>query len=269
MTKTILITGAGGGLGAALAKGFSDEGYQVYAGVREVSVDYNASGNIIPLELDTTNPTHVVDAVKKIEQSGCGLTALINNAGIYAGGPIECVPEANVRRVFEVNFFGTLAVTQAFLPLFRQQKTGRILLISSLSGLVALPCDGIYAASKHALEAIAESLFVELGRWNIDVQLVEPGAFESGLTDQRDCLDAGPYRGMTKSDEQKLSLPSTEEMAEEIIHLLERPVHSLRHPIGDQARSVFSQLGLDSQTKRQQFISDVSGSGEWAKNGDG
>lgn len=269
MTKTILITGAGRGLGAALAKGFSNQGYQVYAGMREVSPDHKAYDNILPIRLDITNPDHVAEAVKTIEQSGSGLTGLINNAGIYTGGPVECVPEANVRRVFDVNFFGTVAVTQAFLPLFRRQNAGRILMISSLSGLVSLPGDGVYAASKHALEAVAESLFFELGQWNIDVQLVEPGGFESDLTNQQDCLGADAYRGMIKSDDQKTGLPSADEIAQEMIQVFLQPAECLRTPIGNQARSVFRQLGFDGQSKRQHFISHVSGTVEWAKKDEG
>lgn len=265
MNKAILITGAGRGLGAALAKGFSNAGYQVYAGMREIDPDHKVYDNIIPIRLDITDPDHVAEAVKTVEQSGNSLTGLINNAGIYTGGPIECVPEANIRRVLDVNFFGTLAVTKAFLPLFRRQKAGRILMVSSLSGLVSLPGDGVYAASKHALEAVAESLSFELGQWNIDVQLVEPGGFKSDLTEQQNCPDAGIYRGMVRSDDQQVHLPSADEMAQEIIRVLEQPAVCLRSPIGDQARSVFSQLGFNAQTKRQHFISDVSGTTEWAK----
>ncbi len=259
MTKTVLITGASRGLGTALSQGFGNAGYKVFAGMREVAADFKGDSNIIPLKLDVTNPTHIIKAVHKVEQAGYGLTALVNNAGIYSGGPADSVEDADVRRTFDVNFFGALAVTRAFLPLFQQQKAGRVIMISSLSGLVSLPGDGIYAASKHALEAIAESLFFELVPWNIGVQLAEPGAFQSGLTGQQTDADANAHPTTDKSAHQKPPLPSAKETAEEIIQLIEQPAHLLRNPIGDQARSVFLQLGLSEQSGRQQFIRRVSG----------
>lgn len=262
MTKAVLITGASRGLGAALSQGFSNTGYKVFAGMREVATDFRVDSNIIPLKLDVTKPTHIINAVQKVEQAGYGLTALVNNAGIYSGGPTDSVEDADIRRIFDVNFFGALAVTRAFLPLLRRQKAGRVIMVSSLSGLVSLPGDGIYAASKHALEAMTESLFFELTPWNIGVQLAEPGAFQSDLTRQQTSAgpDAHPTTDMSAC--QKPSLPSAEETAEEIIQLIEQPVHTLRNPIGDQARSVFFELGLDEQSGRQQFIRRVSGTEE-------
>ncbi|MFC7618177.1 SDR family NAD(P)-dependent oxidoreductase [Actinokineospora soli] len=132
-----------------------------------------------PVELDITNADHVA-ALRDLP----GLDALVNNAGIAVGGPIETIKPDDVRHQFEVNVVGQIAVTQAVLPQLRAAR-GRIAFISSLNGRVSIPLSGCYNASKFALEALADALRVELRPWRIGVTLVEPG-----------CHDTDPWRGM-------------------------------------------------------------------------
>ncbi len=132
---------------------------------------------MIPLELDVTDPGQIERAVERVGELGarCGLDALVNNAGIAVGGPLELLSMEEVRSQFEVNVFGQVAVTRALIPALRRAR-GRIVLISSVGGLVATPYTAPYAASKYALEAVGNALRVELAGSGIQVALIEPGS---------------------------------------------------------------------------------------------
>jgi NAD(P)-dependent dehydrogenase (short-subunit alcohol dehydrogenase family) len=155
MTRTVLVTGASSGIGRAAALALSQRGFTVYAGARG-PLDYEG---VTRVELDVTNPDHV-EALRELPIDG-----LVNNAGIAVIGPLEYLPLDELRRQFEVNTIGQLAVTQACLPALRQAR-GRIVNVSSIAGRVALPLYGPYSASKFALEAVNDTLRRELrGRW--------------------------------------------------------------------------------------------------------
>jgi NAD(P)-dependent dehydrogenase (short-subunit alcohol dehydrogenase family) len=178
---SVLITGAGRGIGRATALRLADQGWEVFAGVRQAQdgeeLSQAGSGRITPVPLDIT------DARQVGELSGVlppGLDGLVNNAGIVVGGPLEAVPLAELRRQLEVNVVGQLAVTQALLPQLRSSG-GRIVFISSLSGRVSTPLTGAYNASKFALEAMADALRMELAPWGIRVALIEPAQTDTDL----------------------------------------------------------------------------------------
>ncbi|MEW6235589.1 MAG: SDR family oxidoreductase [Candidatus Omnitrophota bacterium] len=183
---SILITGASTGIGRECALQLDGMGYRVYAGVRQPS-DYKALGQgmsprFSPIFLDVAKPEQIAEAVGivKSQSGGFGLSGLVNNAGIGVVGPIELVPIDMWRRQFEVNVFGAAAVTQAFLPLLRQGR-GRIVNIGSIAGKSSMPFGGPYNASKFALEALTDSLRVELRPWRISVSIVEPGAVKTPI----------------------------------------------------------------------------------------
>jgi NAD(P)-dependent dehydrogenase (short-subunit alcohol dehydrogenase family) len=150
----------------------------------------------VPVRLEVTDSASVAAARDQVVQglSGARLVGLVNNAGIPAVGPIEHVPLADVRRVLEVNVVGVIAVTQAFMPLLRAAK-GRVINISSVAGRIALPFMGPYTASKHALEAVSDSLRRELLGSGVDVVVVQPGSTRSRIWDKVKALDVSPYRG--------------------------------------------------------------------------
>jgi NAD(P)-dependent dehydrogenase (short-subunit alcohol dehydrogenase family) len=180
MTKrenSVLVTGASTGIGHATAHVLAREGFVVFAGVRN-EADFEQvrrlHENVRPIYLDVQKPNDIADAMRTIEASAVALHAVVNNAGIAVAGPLECLPLEDLRRQFDVNVFGAIAVTQAALPLLRSGN-GRVVFMSSVSGQLATPFLGPYAASKFAIEALADSFRMELAPFGIPVSVVQPG----------------------------------------------------------------------------------------------
>lgn len=183
--RAVLITGASSGIGRACALELDRRGYRVFAGIRQAddAASLSAAGKqIVPIMLDVTDPQLIEQAAATVRQEvpRGGLAGLVNNAGISVACVLEYLPLPQLRQQFEVNVFGALAVTQAMLPLLRQSQ-GRLVNISSLSGLTAGPYVGAYAASKHALEALSDSLRLELRKFGIQVALIEPGDIDTPI----------------------------------------------------------------------------------------
>ena len=173
MTRTALVTGASSGIGAACAVRLAGAGWRVFAGVRRAG---DAPAGTDEVLLDVTNEDDVRAAAERVEE----LHGLVNNAGIAIAIPLEFIPLEELRRQFEVNVVGQVAVTQAFLPHLRRSR-GRIVFIGSIAGQSALPFLGSYAASKLALEAVADTLRVELRPFGIHVSLVQPGTIKTPI----------------------------------------------------------------------------------------
>lgn len=194
-----LITGASTGIGRATALKLVASGWTVLAGVRDpaagerlaADAGAGAAAGLIPLILDVTDAAQVAAAREQVdEQAGRdgvsprgGLDALVNNAGIAVGGPLEMVAADDLRRQFEVNVFGQVAVTQALLPALRRAG-GRIVFVSSIGGRVAMAFTAPYAASKHAIEAFGDTLRVELRNSGVQVALIEPGSVATPIWDK-------------------------------------------------------------------------------------
>lgn len=187
--KSVVITGASTGIGRACALRLDRMGWRVFAGVRRPAdgeaLRAKASERLTPVEIDVTNEASIARAAEQaVEATGDeGLGGLVNNAGISVAGPLEFLPLEELRRQLEVNVTGQVAVTQAFLPLIRKGN-GRIVFMGSISGRLATPFLGPYAASKFALEAIADALRVELRPWDIPVSIVEPGSIATPIWDK-------------------------------------------------------------------------------------
>jgi len=183
---SVLITGASTGIGAACALGLDALGFRVFAGIRSEdharSLRAQASDRLLPVRLDVTQEEQIQRAKEQIVEclGGAALSALVNNAGIAVAGPLEVLPISELRRQFEVNVIGVMAMTRAFVPLLRA-RGGRIINIGSVSGLIASPFMSPYAASKFALEAITDSLRMELQPFGIKVIMVTPGAIATPI----------------------------------------------------------------------------------------
>jgi NAD(P)-dependent dehydrogenase (short-subunit alcohol dehydrogenase family) len=180
----ILISGASTGIGKSSAVHMARLGHSVWAGVRSER-DFDAIKKINvkglkPIYLDVTKADSIDTCMREITKSAGLLHGLINNAGIAVGGPLEALSLEDWRRQFEINVFGAVALTKAFLPLLRQSK-GRIVNMSSLSGKVAFPFMSPYAASKFALEGMSDSLRRELAPLGVSVIVIEPGSIATPI----------------------------------------------------------------------------------------
>jgi NAD(P)-dependent dehydrogenase (short-subunit alcohol dehydrogenase family) len=171
--KTALVTGASSGIGEACALRLVGSGWHVLAGVRRAG---DAPAGTEEVLLDVTDGDQIGAAAAGVEE----LHGLVNNAGIALAAPLEFVPPEDLRAQLEVNLVGQVAVTQAFLPALRRAK-GRIVFMGSIAGRSALPFLGPYAASKHALEAVADSLRLELRPFGVHVSIVEPGTIKTPI----------------------------------------------------------------------------------------
>jgi NAD(P)-dependent dehydrogenase (short-subunit alcohol dehydrogenase family) len=184
--QAVVVTGAGKGIGHACVLRLAKGGYRVYAGVRKLEdgqrLRAESGVDVIPVVLDVTQPQIIKDAASFIKSdiAGMSLLGLVNNAGIAIAGPLEFLPIEELRRQLEVNVIGQVAVTQAFLPMLRASH-GRIVNIGSIAGKSAMPMTGPYAASKFALEAITDSLRVELMAAGVDVIIIEPGVIATPI----------------------------------------------------------------------------------------
>ncbi len=181
---TVLITGASTGIGRASALFLERKGFRVFAGVRR-DIDakallQEASGRLTPVILDVAEGDSIDQARDLVAGATDSLAGLVNNAGIVVAGPLEALSLEEVRHQFEVNVFGALAVTKAFIPLLRTGP-GRIVNVSSINGRIVTPFAAAYGASKFALEALSDGLRLELRPWNILVSVIQPGAIETAI----------------------------------------------------------------------------------------
>jgi len=251
--RNVLITGASTGIGAACTRMLAARGWRVFAGVRKAAdgeaLTAGAAGLIIPVILDVTNREQIKTVVQEVaSQCGpAGLQGVVNNAGIALAGPLEFMPLEAFQKQFEVNVLGLIAVTQAVMALIRASR-GRIVLTGSNSGFMCEPFLAGYGATKHALEAIADSLRIELRPWGIDVALIEPGAIKTpiwsksreaaerlfdGMPPECEKLYAAPITALRKMVDKvpSMAIPP-ERVAKAVTHALEARRPRTRYPVG-------------------------------------
>jgi NAD(P)-dependent dehydrogenase (short-subunit alcohol dehydrogenase family) len=198
--QTVVITGGTDGLGRAAAVFLAERGgYRIFAAGRSAEkrqdLDRYAADHRLPLEsllLDVTDDATVRNAVQSVLQKTGAIDVLINNAGVGYMATVEDLKLEDLRQQFEINLFGVLRVTQAVLPHMRQRKHGRILMMSSVAGLVSPPTYGAYSSSKHALEGLSNALRLEVYPFGIEVILIEPGYIVTNFQQTAKAL-AQPY----------------------------------------------------------------------------
>jgi NAD(P)-dependent dehydrogenase (short-subunit alcohol dehydrogenase family) len=188
MTNSVLITGTSSGLGLETALYLAQHGLRVYATMRDLSrratLDREAvrrNVHLQVLQLDVTDPASIQAVVTTVIEQSKGIYGLVSNAGINIGGYFEDLSEEEIRQVFEVNIFGTMAVTRVVLPYMRAARRGRIVIMSSIGGKIASPSATPYCASKFALEGFGESLAQEVRPFGVHVTLLEPGSVKTEL----------------------------------------------------------------------------------------
>ena len=182
--QIVLVTGASGGIGKAIAETLAANGYYVFAAARSMSkLEAMRKDNIEPLSLDVTDADAIQAAVEHIASTKGRIDVLVNNAGYGLYGTVEGLPPEAVQRVFDVNVFGLGRMTQAVLPIMRRQNSGTIVNISSVVGKVSTPVLGWYASSKHAVEGMTDALRMEVNEFGIKAVLIEPGSIDTGFED--------------------------------------------------------------------------------------
>jgi NAD(P)-dependent dehydrogenase (short-subunit alcohol dehydrogenase family) len=250
--QSVLITGTSTGIGLATAVTLAARGFRVFATMHnlakrgpleEALAAANAQASIMQLDVtDAQSRRACVEAV--LAETGGRLDAVVHNAGVAAAGPLEDVPEQELRRVMETNFFGVLALTRALLPTFRAQGSGRIVIVSSEAAFLGQPTNAIYCASKWAIEGWAEATAYELEPFNIDIVLIEPGPYRTEIwdTSPRFAPPESPYARWTQrvfraGDKHAASMArDPKEVAKVITRALEARRPRFRYPVGPFAR---------------------------------
>jgi len=182
----VVVTGTSTGIGAATAMHLVENGFHVFAGVRSdedgEAIASSAPGGVTPLIIDVTDEGTISAAAATVTDAvgDRGLAGLVNNAGIGKPAPIEFQPMADFRTQLEVNLFGPVAMVQALLPLVRR-GSGRIVNVGSIGGILVLPLNGAYSASKFGIRAISDALRLELRQWGIHVSLIEVAPVKSAI----------------------------------------------------------------------------------------
>lgn len=176
--KTAVVTGASSGIGRETARRLVSKGFTVIGAARRLGrlEELNSQvGNVVPMQVDLSNAKEVEGFCEKLSRLPDPVSILINNAGYSIRGAVEDVPADAARRVFQVNVFSLIRVTQACLPGMRKARDGRIINVSSMAGKFAFPLSGVYAATKHAVEAVTDALRIEVRPFGIRVVAIRPG----------------------------------------------------------------------------------------------
>ena len=180
--RAVLVTGASSGIGRKITELLASQGHFVYAGARKAEDLSELSGirNVQGVKLDVNVDSDIAAAVETVRTGGRGLHGLVNNAGIAIIAPLIHVDERELRSLFDVNVFGPYRITKAFAPLIIEAK-GRVVNISSISGILSGPFFGPYSMSKHAIEAYGDALATEMNTFGVKVSLIEPGNYRSEI----------------------------------------------------------------------------------------
>jgi NAD(P)-dependent dehydrogenase (short-subunit alcohol dehydrogenase family) len=228
--KTWLITGASSGLGKALAEHVLAQGDQVVAtasstqATTELAARYPETA--LAVKLDVTDAEDRAAGVRAAQERFGGIDILVNNAAIDFVGALEEQEESDYRRLFEVNFFGAVALTRAVLPGMRGRRSGIIVNVSSMDGLASLPANGYYSASKFALEGFTEALWQEIEPIGLHAMIIQPGSFRTGIENRTRAsgeaigdyaATAGAFRAMMSNLTPEM-FPGDPERAAEVIH---------------------------------------------------
>jgi NAD(P)-dependent dehydrogenase (short-subunit alcohol dehydrogenase family) len=261
--RIVLITGATDGLGRAAALLLAERGYRVFAAGRSTEkrahLDALAREKKLALEsieLDVCDDYSVRQAVAQILNKAGSIDVLINNAGVGYMGSVEDLRVEDWQRQFDTNLFGVLRVTQAVLPGMREQRRGRIVMMSSVAGLISAPVQGAYSSSKHALEALSNALRYEVYPFGIDVVLIEPGYIVTGI--QRAALE------LTRSYTEKFKTSAYAPLYARFFNRSKKSRDSSKTPPEDCARVILEAI-QSAHPKVRYGVTPMATSVKWGK----
>ncbi|GLU57340.1 SDR family oxidoreductase [Dyadobacter frigoris] len=240
--QTVLITGATSGIGLTIANKLHANGYKVYGTSRNPD-QYQHKVKFKLLELDVTSRLSIENCVTAFLSKSATIDVLINNAGIGVCGSAEETSRELADKQFQTNFWGCVDVTKAFLPVMRQQRNGKIITIGSLAGLIGVPFQSYYSASKHALEGFYKSLRFELKTFDIHVSVIEPGFFKTNLNQAFEFAEStiSDYDGTRKNALKSFSdsinnAPSPEPVADIALKILRSKKPGFSYRVGWDAK---------------------------------
>lgn len=250
MSKTIFITGASSGLGKAAAKLFAAKGWTVLATMRspEKETELNNLDNIQLLPLDVTDTAQIQSTTEKAISMG-DVDVVFNNAGYGLAGPFEGATDEQIVRQLNTNLLGVMRVTQAFIPHFREKKSGLFITTTSIGGLITLPFNSVYHATKWGLEGWSESLAFELNPFGIGVKTVSPGGIATDFAGRS--LDLASNQAYDEQMQKVLSVfmdperqkgySTAEKIAEVVLEAATDGKQKLRYPAGEDAKMWYEQ----------------------------
>lgn len=266
MQKTIFITGASSGLGKTTAKLFQSKGWNVIATMRnpEKEAELTQLENITILPLDITNPNQIIETANKALALG-NIDVVLNNAAFGLIGPLEAISETQLSQQIETNLLGAIRVTKAFIPHFRERKSGTFINITSVAGLVTFPLDSLYHTVKFGLQAFSEGLSYELSRFGITVKTVAPGYIRTAFGNNSLIASTEPYSelmGKYMNVVQGMMDPekggqAPEEVAETVYTAVTDGKDQLLYLSGEDTKNLYSrrlQIGTEASRKEMDTL---------------
>jgi len=250
MSKRIFITGASTGLGKAAAKLFASKEWSVIATMRkpEAENELDKLGNVSLLPLDVTDVEQIKSTSAKAIAMG-DIDVVFNNAGYGLAGPFEGASDEQLIRQLNTNLLGVMRVTQAFIPHFREKKSGLFITTTSIGGLVTLPFNSVYHATKWGLEGWSESLAFELNPHGIGVKTISPGGIATDFAGRslditsHDAYNEPMQKVMTvfMDPERQKNYSTAEQIAEVVFEAATDGKNKLRYPAGEDAKAMYTQ----------------------------
>jgi NAD(P)-dependent dehydrogenase (short-subunit alcohol dehydrogenase family) len=281
MAQTILVSGSSSGFGRLTVETLARQGYIVFAGMRAMAGRNAPAAEELRalaqrdklalriVELDITDDASVEQAITSIVDITGRLDVVVNNAGTAYSGPLEAYMPEQVQQQFETNVFGTLRVNRAALPQMRKQGSGLLLQIGSIAGRVALPFQGLYGATKFALEGLTESYRDELAPFGIDAAIIEPGTYPTPIaakhqvaadTERAALYQTGMDEFMTPfyAENRSATPPDPQEVADAVARVIalpagERPLHTVVAPVAAQREAPQAVNDAATQATRSFF----------------
>jgi NAD(P)-dependent dehydrogenase (short-subunit alcohol dehydrogenase family) len=247
--KTIFITGSSSGLGRAAAELFASKGWKVIATMRtpEKETELASIPGVTLMALDTTDADQIHRVAQDVIAHG-GVDVVFNNAGYGMAGPLEGFTDEQIGRMIDTNLMGAIRVTKAFVPYFRQKKSGMFINTTSIGGLIAVPFNSIYHATKWALEGWSESMAFELGQFGIGMKTISPGgmrtdfftrSFDTGKHEAYDAL-VDKVMNVIRDPKQMATYSSPDQIAEVVYEAATDGKDQLRYVAGEDAKATYA-----------------------------